>query len=336
MKVLFFLVSMFFIAGSWSPQTSGTSARFRGVSVVNSTVAWASGANGTFSRTTDGGAHWTSSVVPDAEKLDFRDVHAVSADTAYLLSIGEGDSSRIYKTTDAGRTWSLQFKNSNPKAFFDGIAFWNADNGIAFSDPVDGKFLILRTTDGGQRWTEVSRANIPLATSGEAAFAASGTSIAVQGTRNVWIATGGAVARVLRSTDGGTTWTVAPTPIVSGGSTAGIFSIAFRDSMNGVVAGGDYQKEQESSANFATTSDGGATWKLAGRLPGYRSAVTFVRSGSRWDLVACGPSGSDHSGDGGLTWTPIDSTGYHALSFSPDGGLGLAVGDAGRIGRWLR
>ena len=43
---------------TWQPQTSGVTGRLRGVSAVSSTVAWASGANGTVLRTTDGGTHW--------------------------------------------------------------------------------------------------------------------------------------------------------------------------------------------------------------------------------------------------------------------------------------
>jgi photosystem II stability/assembly factor-like uncharacterized protein len=320
-------------SGSWLLQTSGTQSRFRGVSVVDSNVAWASGNNGTFARTTDGGNHWTSGVVAGAEKLDFRDIHAVDSNTAYLLSIGSGDSSRIYKTTDGGRNWTLQFTASNPKLFFDGIAFWNAMTGLAFSDPVDGKIPIIRTVDGGAHWTEVPSPNIPSSLEGEAAFAASGTSIVVQGAQNAWIGTGGgAVARVFRTTDGGTTWSAASTPLISG-SSAGIFSVAFRDAMNGVVVGGDYQKEKETSANFAVTSDGGKTWTAGTQLPGYRSAVSFVRAGSRWDLIACGPSGSDYSSDGGRTWSPIEG-GFHALSFVPALPIGYAVGESGRVAKW--
>src|SRR5262245_57676850 len=320
--------------GSWVSQTSGTTSRFRGVSTVSDTVGWASGANGTFARTVDGGSHWASGVVAGAEKLDFRDVQGVDASTAYLLSIGEGESSRIYKTTDGGKNWTLQFTNRKPKGFCDGIAFWDPRNGVAFSDPVDGKLVIIRTTDGGATWTEVPPSAIPAAVNGEAAFAASGTSIVVQGTRNAWIGTGGGAARVFRTTDGGMTWTVAPTPIISGGSAAGIFSVAFRDAMNGVVVGGDYQKEKESSANFAITTNGGVTWKAGTPLPGYRSAVAWVRTGNRWDLIACGPSGSDYPADSGRTWSPSDPTGYHALSVLSTRPIGFAVGEAGRIGRW--
>jgi len=328
------LLAAFAGFGNWTLQQSGTPSGFRGVRIVSETVAWASGTNGTFVRTVDGGTHWQSSVVLGAEKLDFRDIYAVDADTAYLLSIGEGENSRIYKTVDGGRKWILQFKNSNPKAFFDGIAFWDSRKGVAFSDPVDGHFVILRTTDGGAHWQPVSPARIPPVIPGEAAFAASGTSIVVEGNRNVWFGTGGTAARIFHSADGGVSWKVYATPIVSGSAGAGIFSIAFRDAVHGVIAGGDYQKEKVSNANFATTADGGKTWLSGASLPGYRSAISYVRVGSRFDLLACGPSGSDYSSDGGRSWSPIDSTSFNALSFLPNLPAGFAVGGSGRIAKW--
>ena len=134
-------------------QNSRTTARLRGVNAVSAQVAWASGSNGTYLKTIDGGATWQAATVPGSESLDFRDVEAFDASTAYLLSIGEGEKSKIFKTTDGGRNWKLQFTNRNPKAFFDAIAFWDAKRGIAFSDPVDGRLLIIRTEDGGASWT---------------------------------------------------------------------------------------------------------------------------------------------------------------------------------------
>jgi photosystem II stability/assembly factor-like uncharacterized protein len=328
---------LFFTVGSsqWISQTSGTTARLRGVSAASGIVAWASGSGGTYARTTDGGATWQSSVVPDASQLDFRDVQAIDANTAYLLSIGNGDQSRIYKTTDGGRAWELQFTNNNEKAFFDAFAFWDARNGIAVSDPVDGRFVLIKTTDGGTTWKQRPPVTSPRAIQGDGAFAASGTCIAVQGRRNVWFGTGGgASARVFRSTDAGLTWKAALTPISAGNASSGIFSIAFKDSKNGVIVGGDYKKEGESSNNVALTTDGGATWALAkgSMLSGFRSAVTFV-SGSRVPmLVAVGPSGSDYSVDNGETWKTLGSTGFHAVSFAgPDG---WAVGDKGRIEKY--
>jgi len=323
-------------AAQWSQQHSGTTARLRGVSAASSTVAWAGGSGGTYARTTDGGATWHSSVMPGASQLDFRDVQAVDANTAYLLSIGPGEASRIYKTTDGGSRWTLQFTNHNPKAFFDAFAFWDARTGIAVSDPVDGKFILIKTTDAGATWKELTNAKLPPAIQGDGAFAASGTCIAVQGKKNVWFGTGGgAVARIFRSTDAGDTWKAAATPIIAGNASSGIFSIAFTDQKNGVIVGGDYRKENETGDNVAATADGGATWALAkGTRPsGFRSAVAYV-AGSRGPmLVAVGPSGSDYSIDGGASWVSLGSMGFHAVGIAGVD-AGWAVGEGGRIAKY--
>ncbi|HEX6322625.1 MAG TPA: YCF48-related protein, partial [Vicinamibacterales bacterium] len=274
----------------WESQRSGTDARLRGISVVDEKVAWASGARGTVLRTIDGGRVWQALKVPGAEKLDFRDVDAVSDRVAYVLSIGNGPDSRIYKTEDSGQTWTLQFQNDDPKAFFDAMAFWDATRGIAFSDSIDGRFVIIRTLDGGTTWTRIPGGSLPPALDNEGAFAASGTNVAVFGKQHVWIGTGAAAtSRVLHSADAGATWTVADTPLAAGPST-GIFSIAFRDARHGIVVGGDYSKENDAVDNAAVTSDGGKTWKLVAGLTGYRSVVAHLGGERGWQVwLAVGP-----------------------------------------------
>jgi photosystem II stability/assembly factor-like uncharacterized protein len=132
-----------------TPQTSGTTQLLIAVSPVNSQVVWAAGTGGTYVVTTNGGATWTSGVVPGAEALQFRDVQGVSDKIAYLLSIGNDTTNfNIYKTTDGGATWSIQFTNELANAFYDCFAFWTPDRGIAHSDSVNGVFPDLRTSDG--------------------------------------------------------------------------------------------------------------------------------------------------------------------------------------------
>lgn len=321
-------------AARFEPQASGVTTRLRGVSAVSARVAWASGARGTVLRTLDGGATWTAIPVPGAERMDFRDIDAMSDRVAYALSIGAGEASRIYKTVDGGATWALQLANKDPDVFLDAMAFWDESRGIAFSDSVGGRLVIFQTTDGGRTWPRIPHDRLPAALPGEGAFAASGTNVAVHGRDHVWIGTG--ASRVLRSTDGGRTWTVAAVPLATSPS-AGIFSIAFRDAVHGVVVGGDYQKEAEAIDNVAITSDGGLTWTLIKErgLSGYRSVVAPV-PGEAGAWIAVGPSGADWSADGGKTWTPLESEGYDTLSFAPGQAGGWAAGDRGRIAKLTR
>lgn len=314
----------------WTSQTSGVTTRLRGVSAVNERVAWASGAGSTVLRTTDGGATWKKLTVT-ADPLDFRDIDAIDAQTAYVLSIGNGPASRIYKTTDGGAAWKLQFQSDDAKAFFDAMSFWDADHGIVIGDSIDGQFCIMTTENGGQLWQRVPAGVLPAALENEGAFAASGTNIAVFGKTGAWIGTGaGARARVLRTDDRGRTWKVAETPLIAGPS-AGIFSIAFRDEKHGVIVGGDYTKEREAVNNLAVTSDGGATWTLLKGLSGYRSVVAYVQGSQR--LIAVGPSGADQSTDDGHTWMPLEGPGFDTLSLVRGKAMGWGAGATGRLGK---
>ena len=323
---------MFFTISNagWQKQNIDTKAGFRGLSVVSDKIIWASGTGGTVLRTIDGGKNWSIIKVPDAEKLDFRDIEAFDADTAYILSIGTGESSRIYKTIDGGKTWKLQFKNTNPKAFFDALAFWDRNNGMAMSDPVDGKYLLLKTTDG-ENWTNAGSDKMANATTGEAAFAASGTCLLTNGKNNIFLVSGGTDARVFRSENRGLTWFVADTPMTKGTAGSGIFSIAMLDSKNGVIVGGNYEKPDDLTDNLAFTSDGGKTWTLAKGLNGYRSGVAYV---DKKTILAVGASGSDLSTDGGKTWKNLDKENYNAVQAKGKSAI-WAVGANGLVARLM-
>ena len=322
------------VQGTWTPLTSGVTATFRGISAVSADVAWVSGSRGTVLRTLDGGETWQNVSPKPAMTLDFRDVDAIDAKTAYILSIGNGDASRILKTTDGGSSWVTQFTNPDADGFFDAMAFWDKDHGIAFSDSANALFRIISTDDGGRTWTRLG--GLPPALDNEGAFAASGTNIAVWGDRHVWIGTGAAAkARVLRSADRGKTWEIADTPIPAGPS-AGIYSIAFRDQLHGIVVGGDYAKEDLALDNVAVTDDGGKTWRLTPGVGGFRSVVTYLPAAGGPTLLALGPSGADISNDGGKTWvpSPTPARGLHTFSFARGTSVGFAAGGRGQIAKF--
>src|ERR1700722_5687272 len=216
MRPSFFTVAILSVttgfAQMWLAQSSGTTVSLRGVSAVNSSVVWASGAGGTYPR---------AAVVPGATDLDFRAVHALDRNTAWLMSSGPGAKSRIYQTADGGANWSLLFTNPDAGGFFDALAFWDRSRGVVLGDPVGGEFVILTTEDGGHTW---KRRKTPPALPNEGAFAASNSCLTTLGVREIWFATGGAsAARVFHSPDGGQNWDVAVAP------SAGIYSLAFAD-----------------------------------------------------------------------------------------------------------
>ena len=324
--ILLFAVA---VSAQWVKQTVDTKAGLRGLSVVNEKVIWASGTGGTVIKTIDGGKTWNVMTVPGAEKLDFRDIEAFDGNTAYILSIGNGESSRIYKTIDGGATWKEQFRNKNEKAFYDAIACWDRSNCIAMSDPVDGKFVLINTKDG-ETWKPMDTDKMAAAKPGEAAFAASGTCLITQGRNNVFLVSGGNNARVFRSVNRGLTWFVSDTPIVNGTSGSGIFSIAMFDAKNGVIVGGNYGKPDEVKGNLAFTNDGGKAWKLGSGLAGFRSGVAFV---DKKTIFAVGTNGSDLSSDGGKSWWNFDDQPYNAVAAKAIRAI-WAVGPNGAVAKY--
>ena len=312
----------------FTPQVTPTTASLRGLSVVSSQIAWASGSAGTVLRTTDGGATWTKRSVPQADSLNFRSLQALSAEEAFVLSAGA--PALLYHTINGGTTWQLRYENRRPGIFFDALAFWDTTHGIAMSDPVNGQFVIIATHNGGQTWQQLPTDNLPPPAAGEAGFAASNGGLATREKQYVWLATGGAKARVFRSNDRGAHWQVADTPMQQGNASQGIFSIVMADSLQGVAVGGDYLQPADTTRTACYTTDGGQTWQLPKTFPkGYRSAVAYHPATEV--LLTVGPSGSDYSLDHGRTWEPLDTVGYHTVRFAPDQRVGWAAGSDGHI-----
>ena len=320
-------------AYGWQVTPTGTTERFRGLAPVSRDIAWVSGTNGTVLRTTDGGRTW-GDVSPQGlgtDALQFRDIEAFDARHAVVLSIGEGTDSRILTTADGGASWTETFRNTDPAAFYDCMAFSSPRRGLAMSDPIDGRFRLVETRDGGRSWSLVDPTGMPAAKAGEFGFAASGTCLSTGVGGRTYLASGGVdPARLFTSNDHGHSWTVADTPI-SGGPSAGIFSVTFRDARRGVLLGGDFATPTGATRNAAWTDDGGRTWQASTSNPsGYRSGSAWVPRTSR-TVLAVGPTGSDVSTDGGRSWSTFDTGSFDSVECTADGAC-WASGEQGRVG----
>ena len=149
----------------WELQNSGVNVSLRGVSAVSDTCCWASGANGTVIRTTDGGSSWQSIGPPGADAADFRDVQAWDESTAVIMSAGDID--RLYRTTDGGTSWTIVYEHPYPAAFFDGMSFdQTGKHGWLMGDPISGKVQLLTTDDSGATWKPLPEERLPTVADG--------------------------------------------------------------------------------------------------------------------------------------------------------------------------
>jgi photosystem II stability/assembly factor-like uncharacterized protein len=315
-------------SAQWRPLTTGTDASLRGLSVVNARTVWASGTGGRVVHTTDGGATWRVDTIPNASALDVRAIHARNARVAHVAAT----AGRIFRTIDGGRTWRQTWQAPDTSVFLDAIEFWDDRHGVALGDPVGGRFLILLTRDGGDTWRVASLEHRPPTVEGEAAFAASGSSLLLDTAGGVWIGSGGRAARLFYSPDRSTTWIAIDTPFRQGGPSQGIFALAMLDGQIYAV-GGDFQEPDSASGNEGVFSGNPArVWRAPAQVPprGYRSGIAAARSGNNVVLIAVGPNGSDLSSDQGRSWAPFDAVGFHAVRASRDG-VFYASGSGGRV-----
>lgn len=319
-------------AAQWELQDTGTRAEFRGLDVSGARI-WATGTGGVVATSADGGATWRADSIPGASNLFLVDVAALGSDTAVVLGTDfNGGLSRFYRTLDGGATWTMAHEVSGAGVFMDGLAFWDERRGVAFGDPADGAFMILLTSDGGASWRRVPADRLPQPLEGEAAFAASGRMIDTEDAGLGWIATGGgAVARLLRTTDYGESWTALATPM-AGGEASGLFAIDFRDARNGIAVGGNYTDARAPGANVMRTTDGGETWELVQGQP------VGVIYGGAWVpgtdvFLTAGPPGTGLSRDAGMTWQSTGSDPFNTV-VAAGPGAAWAAGTNGRIARW--
>jgi photosystem II stability/assembly factor-like uncharacterized protein len=313
---------------NWRSVETKTDAYFRGLSVVDDQVAWVSGSKGYVGRTINSGESARMIQVKGFGDVEFRSLYAFDSLTAVIANAGS--PANILHTTDGGLNWTVVYHNTDKEAFIDGIDFWNDHEGMAYGDPIKGTMLLLKTQDGGRTWKEISRQNSPALKEGEASFAASGTGIRCVEGKKVIIATGGKVSRLWISNDKGKNWSTIEPPIIQGENMTGIFSIAYLNSRQGIVVGGNYEKQDLQKNHVLITQDGGRTWSIP-TVPtrGLRECVEYVAPNT---LIATGVGGSDLSHDNGNTWKFLSDE--KQISVVRRARAGFLIMMAGGNGQW--
>lgn len=305
----------------------------RALEVVNDSTVWFAGSKGVYGYTQDDGSHWhTDSLRWDSLQPHFRAI-AVTGEAVFLLSIES--PALLFRSTDMGKSWQVVYREDHPAAFYDAMTFWDDREGIAMGDPTDGCLSVIITRDGGRTWRKVDCDQLPTAETGEAAFAASNSNIAVYG-QHAWIVSGGARARVLHTPDRGDTWEVFDTPIREGGQMTGIYTADFYDAQNGIIFGGDWNDKPNNQSNKAMTTDGGRSWQLIadGQHPGYRSSVRYAPGTDGRMIMAAGIPGISYTLDGGQSWTSLSDQSFYTLRYSPDWHKAWLAG-SGKLARLL-
>ena len=305
------------------------STSIRAIQATNENELVFAGSRGDIGFTDDGGKNWSFDYIKYQDTIapHFRSI-AKTSSSIFALSIA--NPALLYKISGGNK--EIVYKEEHEKVFYDAMTFIDDNTGIAIGDPMGGCTSIIMTRDGGNTWNKIDCSKLPEVKEGEASFAASNTNIAFY-KDNIWVATGGTRARVLKSSDRGNSWEIVETPMVQGDGPQGIYSVDFYDENIGIIMGGSFSSPDENKANKAITKDGGKTWTLVadGESPNYKSCVQYIPGTKGKEVIAAGKTGVSFSNDGGVTWTDISKDGYYAIQFVDNHTAWLS--GSGKIGK---
>lgn len=258
----------------------------RGITVGNEGLVYTTG---------DGGLTWTRRLNGSGETV--HKIVAIDAQRAWAAM----EDGEIMKTIDGGRFWSSQrvyVGSSQADATIAGIAFPNVQNGWAC---IRGRIgtagipSILKTTNSGDDWEDVN--NAP-AHNGFALDTFDGQTI-------VSVGFDGAGAPIVRSTNGGQSWTYTRYP----GSSIIRDVDMVSPNVGFMAAGSRIIKSTDGFATWTTIQDGGNWFD-----------VSFVDANNGWALGAS-PTNSLtelwHTSNGGQSWdikSIPDATAVHAVN----------------------
>lgn len=324
---------------------AGRRLSFRGLSVVNDRVFWASGSNGTVVRSLDGGNTLEPITVQGYEQRDFRDIEAINAETAVIMAIAE--PAVILKTKDGGKTWTKVFEDTTKGMFMDAMDLYidsteakPTHTMIVVGDPINGKLFVAMSFNAGDSWQVMpapeSKHDVRLVPDTEAMFASSGTNVkltAMGSYSPALVATGGTKARLKDLSFHTINDSL---PIIQGGTSTGANSIdVYNKTKSAVIVGGDFAKDSIGSNNCVLVSfqSGKPVYSLPETMPhGFRSCVIYLDANN---LVACGTSGIDISKDAGKNWQLISKESFHVVQKARNGKAIFMAGAGGRIAQLI-
>lgn len=287
---------------AWLPATGTGSCSVTDVDLADPTHAFAAGSFNCGLVSADGGRSWAAIEVVPQQGQSLLWAHAASADTLYAAR------GQMYRSDDGGEEWTQLSDIDVGGSFFD-VHFHDTDHLVAVRAG-----QILTSADGGNTWATAYPGEFNI-NFDELHFPDPQTGYATGGIARE----SGEVGTVLRSDDGGGTWSLLA--FAHGKITAA----DFLDAEHGMVA--------TQSQGLFVTADGAQSWQPVADVPegAYVNDLAH-RDARHW--YATSPSGClFETRDGGESWqTAFCDAKQRALaSIDLSGPSAVAAGNDGLV-----
>lgn len=194
---------------------------------VNSLTGFVAGSSGKILKTTNKGDNWILLPTPTSTALN--GIYFVNENTGYV-----GGANVFLKTTDAGNTWVNKIGLFiHPFEIAEAVYFSDANTGYYCTNTSNCR--IVKTTNGGDNWTLIY-SNEGIGAGWDMSFTSAMTG---------YVCTG--AGKVLKTTDGGSTWGIQNTPL-----TENLYAMHFPSVDTGYIASW--------SGKILKTTNGGLTY----------------------------------------------------------------------------
>jgi photosystem II stability/assembly factor-like uncharacterized protein len=277
---------------SWPPLSTGFTFNLNDVLFTTTSAGVAVGSNGYITRTTDGGTTWTAITSPTTQSL-------TKLYYANNILFAVGANGVLLKSVNGGLNWtSTALGNKDHYT----LHINSLGVGLIGSDAT-----IFKTTDFGATWT-ICQAGLPHSYLNKISFANDQVGIAVG-----WQTTNGIQNALVRTTDGGKTWTGRTQSVATLG-------VHLRADGNGVIGGSNGYNER--TTDYGQTFNFGSAPAVAVRATWSQNATTYILAGG---FVNGGIYRTINSGS---TWSYTSGGNIFDIYF-PSDQVGYAGGEGG-------
>jgi photosystem II stability/assembly factor-like uncharacterized protein len=286
-----------------------------------------------------GSGTWTSHQVPTGDSSPLNAVACPSATECLAVSgdpAGQ-EAGTVLASSDGGATWTIAYTSSAPPTSpasgvpvdFDGIACPSTSVCVAIGTVASNnttEAVAEQTTDGGHTWSQLSLPGTQISYPTAVACVSAQTCL-IAGSDTSATTTNGSDPVVIRTTDGGSTWSTVSVP--SGMAQATSLWCSTTDFC--LLGGAGPGPTASSKALASTSHDGGVTWS-APVTSGDVLLASISCANAHYCVGVDGTDGTNTYGIGelnvtdnaGTTWTA--PTGPSANSVSCTADMCLTVG----------